>query len=445
APGEKKKLVLILAFTPNGSDQITAVYNGARPYEKLLQKTADHYRNVLLTADVMTPDDVLNQGTQWCKANMLRVLADYPTGRAFTNDPGKSSKVVARDSAWFVYGADYILPETSCCLMEAFASRQQDSGKIIEYYDALSDEREDYGLNINDDTPLFILAAVHHCDITGHTQCRKRLYPAVCKAADYIISQEDKRGLVYCTADGVGVYGIVGWRNIIPDMSISGAVTEVNAESYAALRAAARLAGKVGDSQKADYYHSKADALRAAIQKHLRNPENGMYYLNIDIHGNPGTEVTADELFPMIFGVADEDSMRLIRLRLSNSDFMTDAGLRTVSSLSPFFTPDTFSGLRGGVWPGVTWWYAMASTEADPGLMVDSLKRSYQQYTVHPPAHNTVPGQFSEWFDGLSLVNRGMRLSPWEPPRFLWAIIEGGIGLDITGDDVWIRPRIPYD
>jgi hypothetical protein len=36
-----------------------------------------------------------------------------------------------------------------------------------------------------------------------------------------------------------------------------------------------------------------------------------------------------------------------------------------------------------------------------------------------------------------------MRLSPWEPPRFLWAAIEGVCGLTLTGDLPQIHPLVP--
>jgi hypothetical protein len=54
-----------------------------------------------------------------------------------------------------------------------------------------------------------------------------------------------------------------------------------------------------------------------------------------------------------------------------------------------------------------------------------------------------VPGQFSEWFDGESLINRGMRLSPWEPPRFLWAAVEGVCGMMLTNGAPSINPLVP--
>jgi len=442
-PGDRKRLAYIVAFTPKGQKEIGRVYRSASDFDGLLRRTIARYEQAINRADIRTPDRLINEGAQWCKANMVRVLANYPTGIAFTNNPGKSSNVVVRDTAWFVYGSDFILPKESCDLLRQIAERQEESGLMVEYFNALTGETDDYGLNINDNTPLFILASAHHIEVTGHEACRDRLYPAMVKAAEYMISQEDDRGLVFCRADGTGARGIAGWRNIIEGRTINGAVTEVNSEAYAALAAVARIARMRHEDDRASCFEQQAEKLRDAINKHLMNPRTGMYYLNIDVHGNTFTEVTSDEVFPMIFGVSDEATSQRITLRLSNPDLMTPAGLRTASALSPLYSPDTYVGLQGGVWPGVTWWYAMASVESDPALMVDSLKKSYRQYAIRPAAYNTVPGQFSEWFDGESLVNRGMRLSPWEPPRFLWAMIQGAVGLDVAGAEVRVKPRVP--
>ena len=56
-----------------------------------------------------------------------------------------------------------------------------------------------------------------------------------------------------------------------------------------------------------------------------------------------------------------------------------------------------------------------------------------------------MPGQFSEWSDGQTLVNHGMRLSPWEAPRFLWAAIEGLAGLRLARDTITLDPQLPPD
>jgi hypothetical protein len=75
--------------------------------------------------------------------------------------------------------------------------------------------------------------------------------------------------------------------------------------------------------------------------------------------------------------------------------------------------------------------------------MVKALRSSFEHYAADPKTNNTVPGQFSEWFDGESLVNRGMRLSPWDPPRFLRAAVEGVCGLLLTPDLPTINPLVP--
>ena len=79
---------------------------------------------------IETPDPIVNQGVFWAKVNMLRVMAEYPEGLAFTNDPGVSTNIVGRDIAWFVYGCDHLLPEFSKTMLLKFAQKQYETGKF---------------------------------------------------------------------------------------------------------------------------------------------------------------------------------------------------------------------------------------------------------------------------------------------------------------------------
>ena len=58
-----------------------------------------------------------------------------------------------------------------------------------------------------------------------------------------------------------------------------------------------------------------------------------------------------------------------------------------------------------------------------------------------PRRNNTVPGQFSEWLHGETLTNEGMMLSPWDPPRYLWAAVEGAAGLDMSDGQLSLCTR----
>lgn len=445
-PGQRRTICFTAGVFAEGEDSALESYAIAPGHQKALERTIVSLDEVLCRSQVLTPDSLINEGAFWSKVNMRRVMAKYPQGPAFSNDPGNYANVVGRDSAWFVYGCDYFIPEFSRKLLENVAARQYACGKLPEYYDAVTGRVEDDGLNINDDTPLYILAVNHHFRSTGDVPWLKKVYPKVAAAARYIVGQIDDRGLVFCSANDPrgNVWSIASWRNIIELYSINGAVTEINAECVAALREVAHLADNLGrpDAEKKEFVGA-AQRIQAAMDKYLINPDNGLYYLNIDVDGNVHTDVTGDEIFPVIFRACDEETGFRIISRLNAPDFWTAAGLRTVSRNDPLYDPSHYAGLMGGVWPGLTWWYAFAAARYHPEFMVRALRSSFEHYAADPKKNNTVPGQFSEWFDGESLTNRGMRLSPWEPPRFFWAAVEGVCGLMLTSGVPQINPLIP--
>jgi hypothetical protein len=445
APSEQRRLWFAVGVYADGEQDALRRFGGIPNADVALERTAACLNEILRVSRVLTPDPAINQGALWSKVNMRRVMASYPTGQAFTNDPGTYANVVTRDAAWFVYGNDHFLPSFSRRLLDNLAQRQYSNGKMPEYFDGISGRVEDDGLNINDDTPLYVLAVNHHFRATGDWEWLAKTYPGVARASRYIISQIDNRDLVFCSADDPrgNVWAIAGWRNIVSGYRISGAVTEINAECVAALRDAAHLAEELGREEEREAFAAASARIRAAMDAHLLNPKNGLYYLNIDVEGTPHTDVTGDEIFPVIMRACSEDTGFRIISRLTSPDFWTSAGLRTVSRLDPRFDPAAHSGLMGGVWPGLTWWYAFGAAQYHPHSMVRALRSSFEHYGIDPQRNNTVPGQFSEWFDGESLANRGMRLSPWEPPRFLWAAVEGVCGLVLLPGAPRVSPLMP--
>jgi hypothetical protein len=441
--GTHAEVCVVAAVSHEGVEDARKWYTDYSDFHAIAKASNDFLNPIASASMVETPDPVINQGVFWAKVNMLKVISNYPEGHAFTNEPGVSSNVVIRDAAWFTYGCDFLLPEFSRDLLLKCAEKQYDTGKMPEYYDALDGHVEDYGISLNDDTPLFVLACYHH-----HVSMRKedflhRVYPSVKRAADYILDQRDEKGLVQSKCSGYEVHGIASWRNVIPDYQCNGAVTEINSECYAALVAAAVMGKAMGEDSEADKFAEASELLRDSINRHLLNTENGLYVLNIDSDGTVHTDVTADEVFPVLFNAAPPVVTERIVSRLRAKDFLTEAGLRTVSRNSPDYEPTKLVGLKGGVWPGMAFWYAFAAASSQPEFMVQSLHASYVHYLVDPLKNNTVPGQFSEWFDGESLVNRGMRLSPWEPPRLLWAAVEGLCGAKSTEDGYEVAPARP--
>ena len=440
-PGQSIRLTYLLSFG-DGRKGALENFDACPDADAALERTRDFYGEVLSRAVVLTPDPWVNQGVLWSKANMLRVETKAPTGWCFTNDPTRSNNSVARDTSWFAFGGDYLTPEFVRDSLLAYVKRQEKSGMIVEYYDIRTGKTADYGLNINDNTPLLIMALWHHFNLTGDKSFLKEVYPAAEKATRYVLSQRNDQGLVWCTATGTSDWGIVGWRNVIPNYRLSGATTEVNSECYAALTTISQMARELGKHEDSEHFSHEAATLKDAINTHLYNPENGLYYLNIDLNGRPRTDITSDLVFPVMFGVADDRTVAAIVRRLSNEDFWTEAGIRTSPRDAPMYTPDGGWGLLGGVWVGVSFWYAFAAATYSPEFMAHALSVSFRNYAVDPRRKNTVPGQFSEWLHGETLVNEGMMLSPWFPPRYLWAAVEGMAGFEVINGVMSVSPRL---
>jgi len=120
-----------------------------------------------------------------------------------------------------------------------------------------------------------------------------------------MLTQKDNNGLLFCRASGVDMFGISSWRNIIPYYTLDGAVTEINAEGVFALEAAAMLSAVVGDNERWHRYSSEAQALRQAMMQYMFNDDTGAFVLNYDQEQNYQDNFTADEVFPVLFEVAE--------------------------------------------------------------------------------------------------------------------------------------------
>ena len=257
---------------------------------QLLDETTIAINRYLEHARLWTPDPLIDRAAQWAKVNQLRLQQESDWGACFTNSP-PSDITVGRDSVWYLMGSSYYAQARSRKLLDAwFRFGLEPSGKFVEYFTAAREPiyRDDYGLNIADNTPLFIMAAHHFYSLTGDRSFLGSVYPSLLNSTDYILEQtrvgENNRfGLVWCTSTDTFVRGLPVWRNAIPKCNIAGAPTELNVECYRALLLAAELAQVMGDETNRARFESAAQGIRKGIEKHLRSRSlsNPYYYLNI--------------------------------------------------------------------------------------------------------------------------------------------------------------------
>lgn len=216
-PGEEKEEAMIMVIGNTG-EKVIEEFNLAFDYQSAFTNTYENVEKVLDTSDIITPDPLINRAIKWAKINCIREQKLYPAGFGFTNDPPQDVLVI-RDAAWFVLGSDYITPDFSKGMLDLI--RQwgiEDTGKLTEYILCCEKPpfKYDYALNMNDNTPLFIIAAYHHYSITRDKDFLQRIYPTVRNAANWILNQRHD-GLVWCRSEESNAWGICGWRNIIPD------------------------------------------------------------------------------------------------------------------------------------------------------------------------------------------------------------------------------------
>ena len=433
----------LLSVGNRGVEALRRAHEAAPDWLAALAATREALETELATAHLTTPDAVINRGLLWAKANTVRVQHQYRQGVGFTNDPPQDI-VVVRDCAWYALGADWCSPGFTRAMYDLLLAHGREAdGKLTEYIHADSGAREDYGLNVNDDTPLFVVAAHHHYAVTGDDGFLHAAYPAVRAACDWLLSQR-RDGLVWCTVQGTDVWGNATWRNIIPGYQLAGAVTEINSLTVWALACAQELAAVVAADTDAARWGTARDDLRAAIEAQLRDTTTGTYLLNRDADG-PHATLTADLVFPVLAGVADAGEAAAILDRLYSADFYTPFGIHTVSRSEAEYDPAYGYGLLGGLWPNLTAWVAYAGRATYPDRLVAMMQHLYALCEPSDPhaGGNLVPGEFPEWFHGETYQSRGMAMSPWMPPTYLWLGLEGLLGLQPTPGGLHANPHLP--
>ena len=438
---------------------------------QLLDETTIAINRYLERARLWTPDPLIDRAALWAKVNQLRLQQESDRGACFTNDP-PSDITVGRDSVWYLMGSSYYAQTRSRKLLDAwFRFGLEPSGKFIEYFTAARDPiyRDDYGLNIGDNTPLFIMATHHYYSLTGDRSFLGAIYPSLLNSADYILEQtgvgeKNRFGLVWCTSTDTFVRGLPVWRNAIPKCNIAGASTELNVECYRALLIAAELAQAMGDEGNRARFESAAQDIRSAIEKHLRSRSlsNPYYYLNINPEGEPVADVTGDIVFPVLCGVAESATSKAILNELFSERFWASTndgagGIRSVSvaqggrwgyqakALPPGSDPNWNYGLLGGVWPNLAMWAARAAAaQGWPELSLKALRSTYLLNERENPAHyNVVPGEFNGYCNGDDLIHKEMPLSPFLPGIFIWASMESFMGITPHAAGISVNPSFP--
>ncbi|GAB4521590.1 MAG: hypothetical protein Kow0047_32510 [Anaerolineae bacterium] len=434
----------ILTFSPAGEQLAWNGFLANGETGVLLRESERRMEQAIRRARVMTPDVEVNRALAWASVNVLRARHRFRQATAIASSIA-SDRLELLDAAWYGLGADYLASDFARGIWEMIGQRaRREDGVIAATMDLTTGGTDDRGHNLTAATPLFVIGARHHYVVHREASFLERIYPAVRDAADAIIRQ--RRGdLVYVQMadDATNARGIAGWRHRIPGYRLAGAVTEVNALSAWALRCAGELAAAHGDTVAQARFESEAAALADAVNRSLLSEESGLYRLALSPAGEPLDDLTCDQVFPLLAGIAPDDVRGRMVERMWSPAWMSAHGLRTVGEDEPAYDPRFAEGLMGGVWPRAEIWLAMAD-RSNPERLVRAL-RHLIHWCVPEEADrlDRVPGHFPTWLDGESGEALGAPADPITPSLALWLAIEGLMGITPGLDEIRIDPAIP--
>lgn len=434
----------LLTFSDKGEER----FPDPNDFHDVFIRSSKTMSSMLSNLSIIVPDRLLDLGIQWGKVGALRSRQIFLQGPGISSDP-PGDMMNTRDLFWYVMGAYLLDPDfTKEAVLELSRIYQNFvDGPLPEAISASFDPPilNDYNLNINDNTPLFIIACHRIFELSRDMDFLKSVYPAVEKATRYIISQIFG-GLVRCLAEGSNVWGIAGWRNFIPEFRRNGAVTEVNVECYRALLCASDMASIMGNDEFSRNTRKYAELLWNNVEEELINKGSDLPLTTVSLSGEADDEVTGDIALVAIFGECDRRRER-IGARLCEQDFWTEYGIRTVSESSPYFNPYGANGFLGGVNLSLSCWVLRILARYDPDRAL-RLARNICRIFSHPNPStlgNLVPSQFPEWLDGEGFKCIGQTLSPRASSSLLWAILEGFFGFHMVGDEIAVDPSVPHE
>jgi glycogen debranching enzyme len=210
-----------------------------------------------------------------------------------------------------------------------------------------------------DSTPLFIALAGLYWQYTGDGETLQAIWPNIKAALAWIDSYGDIDGdgfVEYCKHSSKGLVN-QGWKDsgdavFHADGQLAAApiaLCEVQGYVYLARKMAARLATVFGEHALAERQEEAARKLYDAFNATFWDDELGMYVLALDGQKRPCRVRSSNAGHLLFTGIAPAERAAHIAHVLSQREFFTGWGIRTISASAVKFNPASYH--NGSVWP----------------------------------------------------------------------------------------------
>ncbi len=307
-----------------------------------------------------------------------------------------------------------------------------------------------------DSTPLFVLLAGRYAQRTGDYETIRALWPNIEAALSWIDGpgDADRDGFVeYYRMTEQGLAN-QGWKDSFDavfhaDGSLAQgpiALAEVQGYIYAAKKAAGHCAAAIGQAKRASELEAEAAALAEKFDMAFWCDDLGTYALALDgekaqcrVHSSNAGQV-------LFTGIARPERAHRVALSLSNPQYFSGWGIRTIAKSEPRYNPMSYH--NGSIWPHDNALIALGLARYDHKRQVERIFKGLFDAASYMELRR-LPELFCGFQRGRG---RGPTLYPVACSPQAWAsatpftLLEASLGLQFdpaAGEIRLINPRLP--
>ena len=210
-----------------------------------------------------------------------------------------------------------------------------------------------------DSTPLFVWLAGEYLRRTGDLDTIRDIWPNVEAALGWLDGRGDLDGDGFVEYLRMTSRGLAnqGWKDshdaiFHADGRLAEgpiALCEVQAYVFAARKAAAFIAGQLGQHARSAALDGQAETLRERFEERFWLDDLGTYALALDGAKQPCRVRSSNAGHALFAGIASPERARRIARMLAGRDFFTGWGVRTVAVGEARYNPMSYH--NGSVWP----------------------------------------------------------------------------------------------